>query len=50
VEIQEKDLWVLLYAGKPVREPVFAKGPFVMNTEEEIRQEYRYYMNREFGK
>jgi quercetin 2,3-dioxygenase len=31
-------LRVLLYAGRPLREPVVARGPFVMNTEEQIRQ------------
>jgi redox-sensitive bicupin YhaK (pirin superfamily) len=28
----------LLFAGRPLREPVVARGPFVMNTEEQIRQ------------
>jgi quercetin 2,3-dioxygenase len=31
-------LRALLYAGRPLREPVVARGPFVMNTEEQIRQ------------
>ena len=31
-------LRVLLYAGRPLGEPVVARGPFVMNTEEQIRQ------------
>jgi redox-sensitive bicupin YhaK (pirin superfamily) len=31
-------LRVLLYAGRPLHEPVVARGPFVMNTEEQIRQ------------
>jgi redox-sensitive bicupin YhaK (pirin superfamily) len=31
-------LRVLLYAGRPLREPVVARGPFVMNTEQQIRQ------------
>jgi redox-sensitive bicupin YhaK (pirin superfamily) len=31
-------LRVLLYAGRPLREPVVARGPFVLNTEEQIRQ------------
>ncbi|QHT58577.1 pirin family protein [Paenibacillus lycopersici] len=36
---------VMLYAGEPVREPVVARGPFVMNTEAEIVQAYRDYRN-----
>jgi hypothetical protein len=36
-------LRVLLFAGRPLREPVVAEGPFVMNTEEQIRQAYIDY-------
>ena len=28
----------LFFAGRPLREPVVARGPFVMNTEEQLRQ------------
>ncbi|GGF90355.1 pirin family protein [Paenibacillus abyssi] len=41
-------LRVLLYAGQPLREPVFARGPFVMNTEEQIRQAYQDYRDGKF--
>ncbi|MDB5084600.1 MAG: short-chain dehydrogenase [Bacilli bacterium] len=41
-------LRVLLYAGEPVREPVAARGPFVMNTEEQIWQAYQDYSNGKF--
>lgn len=51
VTIQAKSkLRVLLYAGEPIREPVVARGPFVMNTSEEIVQAYRDYQNGEFEK
>ncbi|MED3563031.1 pirin family protein [Bacillus xiapuensis] len=50
VTIQAKEkMRVLLYAGKPLNEPIVARGPFVMNTEEEIRQAYRDYMDGKFG-
>lgn len=41
-------LRVLLYAGKPVREPVVAYGPFVMNSKEEIRQAISDYQSGKF--
>jgi redox-sensitive bicupin YhaK (pirin superfamily) len=41
-------LRVLLYAGRPLREPVVAEGPFVMNTEEQIRQAYIDYREGRF--
>jgi quercetin 2,3-dioxygenase len=42
-------LRVLLYAGEPVNEPVVQYGPFVMNTEDEIRQAIRDYQNGKFA-
>jgi redox-sensitive bicupin YhaK (pirin superfamily) len=41
-------LRVLLYAGEPVRESVVARGPFVMNTEEQILQAYQDYRDGKF--
>jgi hypothetical protein len=41
-------LRVLLYAGRPLRGPVAARGPFVMNTEEQIRQAYIDYREGRF--
>lgn len=42
-----EDAEILLLGGKPHNEPVFAYGPFVMNTEEEIR---KCYMNYQMGR
>jgi quercetin 2,3-dioxygenase len=42
-------LRVLLYAGRTLREPVVARGPFVMNTEGQIRQAYIDYRAGGFG-
>lgn len=39
---------VMLYAGEPIGEPVVARGPFVMNTEEEIVQAFDDYRNGKF--
>lgn len=39
IEANER-MKVILYAGKPLNEPVVARGPFVMNSEEGIEQAY----------
>ena len=44
-----QDLKVLVIAGKPLREPVVAAGPFVMNTEQEIKQAYDDLAAGKFG-
>ncbi len=39
----DEPMKVLVYAGKPLREPVVAGGPFVMNSAEEIEQAFADY-------
>jgi redox-sensitive bicupin YhaK (pirin superfamily) len=41
-------LRIILFAGEPLKETVVARGPFVMNTEEEIAQAYADYRNGKF--
>ncbi|MFC7365474.1 MULTISPECIES: pirin family protein [Bhargavaea] len=40
---------VLIYSGVPLRENVVARGPFVMNSEEEIREAFFDYQAGKFG-
>ena len=44
-----EDTRALLMSGEPLNEPIVTYGPFVMNTEEEIRKAYRDYRAGLFG-
>lgn len=41
--------YFLILEGQPINEPVVKHGPFVMNTEEEIRETMREYGRTQFG-
>ena len=40
---------VLILSGEPIDEPLSSYGPFVMNTEEEIKDAYSDFYNGKFG-
>ena len=44
-----KDTILLVMSGEPLNEPIAPYGPFVMNTQEEIKKAYEDYYNGEFG-
>ncbi|MDA0904245.1 MAG: pirin family protein [Bacteroidetes bacterium] len=46
----DEDALVLFCHGDVIDEPVVAYGPFVMNTEDEIREAYREYQSGKFGR
>jgi redox-sensitive bicupin YhaK (pirin superfamily) len=44
-----EDSIILILSGEPLREPIAAHGPFVMNTRHEIMQAFEDYENGKFG-
>jgi redox-sensitive bicupin YhaK (pirin superfamily) len=41
--LRHLDPFVLLATGRPLNEPIVQRGPFVMNSDEEIRRAFEDY-------
>ncbi len=43
------DSIILIMSGEPINEPIVARGPFLMNSEEEIKEAYADFRSGKFG-
>lgn len=49
ISAKEEKSQILILAGDPIDEPIAARGPFVMNTFEEIREANMDFHSGNFG-
>lgn len=49
IENSNAESYLVLLQGKPINEPIVQYGPFVMNTQGEIRQTFIDYQETQFG-
>lgn len=50
IKAPEDDTQLLVLSGEPLNEPIANRGPFVMNTDEEIRQANQDYRSGKLGR
>lgn len=50
LQVTEANSSVLILGGEPLDEPIAARGPFVMNTQQELQQAMRDFQSGKFGR